>query len=82
MGIEIVNMYIKIGVLRDPKEEKKRKLRNTREISKLGEEKRKLVSSIPSRNRILVIAAKNYAKLDLKVFCSCPISLDFFTLSH
>ena len=25
MGIEIVNMYIKIGVLGDPKEEKKKK---------------------------------------------------------
>ena len=53
MGIEIVNMYIKIGVLGDPKQEKKKK-RNTKEISKLGEEKKKLVSSIPSRNRILV----------------------------
>ena len=40
MVIEIVNIYIRIGVLRDPKEEKKRKLRNTREISKLGEEKK------------------------------------------
>ena len=28
----------------------------------------------------MIIAAKNYAKGDIKVFCCCPILLDFFTL--
>ena len=37
---------------------------------------------LPSRNKILVIAAKNYVRQDLKVFCSRPILLDFFTLYH
>ena len=34
-----------------------------------------LVPSLPFRNKIFVIAAKNYAKLNLKVFWSCPICL-------
>ena len=36
-----------------------------------------LVSSLPSRNKCLVIAVKNYIEPDFKVFKSCPILLDF-----
>ena len=32
------------------------------------------------KKRTLVITVKNYAKADIKVFYSCPISLDFLTL--
>ena len=38
--------------------------------------------SLPSRITILFISAKNYAKLDLKLFCSCTILLGFFNWSH
>ena len=38
--------------------------------------------SLLSRNTFLVIAVKNYAKADTKVFCFCPIFLEFFTLLH
>ena len=37
-----------------------------------------LVSSLPSRNETLVIAAKIYAEIDIKVFWSCPSLLDLF----
>ena len=37
-------------------------------------------ASVPFRNKLFVIAAKNYAKLDIKFFRSCPILLDFFSL--
>ena len=46
-------------------------LGNVRETSK---------SRLSSRSKVLVIADKKYAKLDLKVFCSCQILLDFFAL--
>ena len=36
------------------------------------------MSSLPSRNNFLTIVFKNYANTDNKVFCSCPIFLDFF----
>ena len=36
----------------------------------------------PSRNKILLELRKNYAKIDIKVFSSCPISRDFLTLFH
>ena len=36
--------------------------------------------SLLSRNKIFVIAVKNYAEAVIKVFCTCPILLDFFTL--
>ena len=32
------------------------------------------------RNKTLVIAVKNYVKVDIKLFSSCRILLDFFTL--
>ena len=35
-----------------------------------------LVPSFPSPNKNLVLVVKNYAKLDFKVFLSCPILLD------
>ena len=38
--------------------------------------------NLPSRNNTLVITLKNYAKADIKVFCSCPVLLNFLTLSH
>lgn len=41
-----------------------------------------LVSSLLTRNKTLVIAVKNYVKVDIKVFSSCRILLDFFTLLH
>lgn len=41
-----------------------------------------VVPSLPFKNKALVIAAKNYARLDLKVVCLRPILLNFFTLSH
>ena len=37
--------------------------------------------SLPSKNKTLVIAAKNYAERDIKVSWSCLISLNLFTLS-
>ena len=39
--------------------------------------KQSLKLSLPSRNKILAIATKNYGKGDLKVFCFCPILLFF-----
>ena len=36
--------------------------------------------SLPSRNKTLAIATKNHAKLGIKVFNSCKILMDFFTL--
>ena len=39
-------------------------------------------SSQSSRNKVLVIAAKDCTKLDLKFFCSCQISLSFFPLCY
>ena len=38
------------------------------------------MSSLCSRNKTLVLAAKNYAEDVITVFCSCPILLDFLTL--
>ena len=38
-----------------------------------------LVPSLPSRNKFLVIAVKNYTISDCKILCSCPFFLDFFT---
>ena len=43
--------------------------------------KESLVPSLPSRNKTLVIAVKSYANIDMKVFSSCPILLDFFVCS-
>lgn len=40
------------------------------------------MSSLLSRNQTLVLAAKSYAEAKIKVFSSCPISFDFFTLFH
>ena len=37
-------------------------------------------TSLPSRNTILAIAVKDYAKTDTKVLWSCPVLLDLFTL--
>ena len=39
-----------------------------------------IVPSLPSRNQTLVIAVKKHAKIDTKLFFSCPVSLDFFIL--
>ena len=39
-----------------------------------------LVSSLPFRNKTLLIAVKNYVKADIKIFCSSPILLDLFLL--
>ena len=36
--------------------------------------------SFPSRNKTLAVAAKNYAKTDIKISWPCPILLDFFAL--
>ena len=44
--------------------------------------KQSLAPSFPSRNKILVLVVKNYAKIDTKVSSSCPILLDFLTLFH
>ena len=38
-----------------------------------------LVPLLPWKSKVLVKAAKNYAKLDVKAFRSCPNLLDFFT---
>ena len=35
---------------------------------------------IPFKDKAFVVAVKNYAEAFLKVFCSCPILLDSFTL--
>ena len=40
------------------------------------------MSSLLSRNQTLVLAAKSYAEAKIKVFSSCPILFDFFTLFH
>ena len=39
-------------------------------------------ASAQSVTQLVAIAAKYYLKLDLKVFCTCSILLDFFNLSH
>ena len=39
-----------------------------------------VVPSLKIKN--LAIAVKTYAKADIKVFLSCPIILDIFTLFH
>ena len=39
-----------------------------------------LVTSLPSRNKNSTLVIKNHTKLDIKVSCSCPIFLYFFTL--
>ena len=39
-----------------------------------------LVPSLSSRNSTLSIANKNHAKMDIKLFFSCPILLDFCIL--
>ena len=44
--------------------------------------KQGLVLSLPSKNKIFVIAVKNYAKSDIKVVCSCTILRGFFILSQ
>ena len=36
--------------------------------------------SLLSKTKTFVLAAKNYAKVDIKVFWSCPILLDFATM--
>ena len=43
---------------------------------------RGLVLNLPSRDKTLVMAVKDYAVVDINVFCSFPILLDFFTLLH
>ena len=42
--------------------------------------KHNLVSSLHSGNQTLAIAVKKHAKVDAKLFFSCPILLDFFIL--
>ena len=42
--------------------------------------KRLKLPSLPPTNKNIVIAVKNYAEAVIKVFCSCSIFLDFFTL--
>ena len=64
--INIVHIYIYT---------QKKKTRRYQENPE-GGWRQSLAPSLLSRNKILVIAAKNYAKLDLKVFCSCPVLLD------
>ena len=44
--------------------------------------RKRLLPSLPSRNKSMIIAVKNYADADIKVFGSCSILLNFFTLSH
>ena len=39
-----------------------------------------VVPSLPSRNKTFVIVIKNKVGAVIKVFCSCPGFLDFFTL--
>ena len=51
-------------------------LRKIRKISKLGID----FPLLPSRNKSLARMIKNYAKADIRVFRSCPILYDFFTL--
>lgn len=41
-----------------------------------------ILSTLPSRNKSLVITTKNYAEDCIRSFCSCPILLDFFALFH
>ena len=36
--------------------------------------------SFPFTNKTLVLAVKNYANTDIKMFLLCPILLDFFTM--
>ena len=53
------------------------KLRNTKKVLKLNEDS---ISSAPSKEKTLVILAKNYEKTDVKVFCSHHILFNSFTL--
>ena len=56
-----------------------RKRRKMRKISNLGGDI--VVPSLPSRNLTLAIAVKNHAKVDIKLFFSCLVLLDFSILS-
>ena len=40
------------------------------------------VPSLPSKNKTLVIEPENYAKQDLKPFCSYPVLFDLCAKSH
>ena len=42
----------------------------------------RLALNLSSRNKTFVIAAKDYAEVDIKDFCSYLILLDFVTLLH
>ena len=53
------------------------RLESIRKFSKLSGD---IVSSLPSRNKTLEVAIKNYVKTDLKLFSLSPILPDFFTL--
>ena len=39
------------------------------------------VSSLPFKSQFLALASKTYAKLDIKVFWSCSLLLDFRTFT-
>ena len=53
------------------------KLRNTKKVLKLNGDS---IPSAPSKEKTLVILAKNYEKTDVKVFCSHHILFNSFTL--
>ena len=53
------------------------KLYNTKKVLKLNGDS---IPSAPSKERTLVILAKNYEKTDVKVFCSHHILFNSFTL--
>ena len=38
------------------------------------------MSSLPSRNETLAVAVKKHAKVDIKLFLSCPVLLDLSIL--
>ena len=40
---------------------------------------KKLISSLPSKNKVLTIAIKTHAKVEIKVLLSCPNLPDFLT---
>ena len=46
------------------------------EKSQTGQ-RQNLQSSLPSRNKILVLVVKTYAKADIKVFLCSPVLLEF-----
>ena len=53
------------------------KLYNTKKVLKLNGDS---IPSAPSKEKTLVILAKNYEKTDVKVFCSHQILFNSFTL--